>query len=113
MAGDYYRYLAEIMQGKNYGAKSTEFYKQAMALAEQTMEPTDACRLGLALNYSVCLYDINKDTPAACELAHKAFEDAIKKLDRLTEQEYKDGTLILQLLRDNLTLWTSEQALEQ
>ncbi|KAJ1881509.1 Regulatory protein PHO2, partial [Coemansia sp. RSA 486] len=29
-------------------------------------------------------------------------------LDNLSEESYKDSTLIMQLLRDNLTLWTSD-----
>ena len=32
----------------------------------------------------------------------------IAELDTLDEESYKDSTLIMQLLRDNLTLWTSE-----
>lgn len=28
-------------------------------------------------------------------------------------ESYKDSTLIMQLLRDNLTLWTSDQAEDQ
>ncbi|ETO00591.1 hypothetical protein RFI_36849 [Reticulomyxa filosa] len=48
----------------------------------------------------------------ACELAKKSFDAAIEKLDGLTDTNYKDSTLIMQLLRDNLTLWTSEQAEE-
>jgi len=42
-------------------------------------------------------------------LAKSAFDDAIAELDTLSEESYKDSTLIMQLLRDNLTLWTSEQ----
>ena len=45
----------------------------------------------------------------ACELAKKAFDDAIAELDTLDEESYKDSTLIMQLLRDNLTLWTSDE----
>ncbi len=46
----------------------------------------------------------------ACNLAKQAFDDAIAELDTLSEESYKDSTLIMQLLRDNLTLWTSDQA---
>uniref|UniRef100_A0A673GXB0 DEP domain-containing protein 5-like n=1 Tax=Sinocyclocheilus rhinocerous TaxID=307959 RepID=A0A673GXB0_9TELE len=45
----------------------------------------------------------------ACQLAKEAFDDAIGHLDNLNEDSYKDSTLIMQLLRDNLTLWTSDQ----
>lgn len=40
----------------------------------------------------------------------QAFDDAIAELDTLNEDSYKDSTLIMQLLRDNLTLWTSDAA---
>ena len=45
----------------------------------------------------------------ACHLAKQAFDDAIAELDTPSEESYKDSTLIMQLLRDNLTLWTSEE----
>ena len=46
--------------------------------------------------------------PLVC--SYQAFDDAIAELDTLNEESYKDSTLIMQLLRDNLTLWTSDQA---
>ena len=64
--------------------------------------------LRLALNYSVLHYEIRKDPAEACNLAKAAFEDAIGQIDGLSEDNYKDSALIMGLLRDNLTLWTSE-----
>lgn len=45
---------------------------------------------------------------SADRLAKDAFDNAIAELDTLSEESYKDSTLIMQLLRDNLTLWTSD-----
>uniref|UniRef100_A0A9L0RMG2 Tyrosine 3-monooxygenase/tryptophan 5-monooxygenase activation protein beta n=1 Tax=Equus caballus TaxID=9796 RepID=A0A9L0RMG2_HORSE len=36
-----------------------------------------------------------------------AFDEAIAELDTLNEESYKDSTLIMQLLRDNLTVSTA------
>ena len=44
----------------------------------------------------------------ACSMARAAFDDAIADLDNVEDEYYKDTTLIMQLIRDNLTLWTSE-----
>ena len=41
-------------------------------------------------------------------MARDAFDDAIADLDNVDDDFYKDATLIMQLLRDNLTLWTEE-----
>jgi 14-3-3 protein epsilon len=38
----------------------------------------------------------------------QAFDEAISQLDTLGEDSYKDSTLIMQLLRDNLTLWSAD-----
>jgi len=108
MTGDYYRYLSEFVSDKGYDKKAAEFYAKALDIAEKELTPTHPIRLGLALNYSVCYYEILKDKKRACELARDAFDKAISKLDQLDEAQYKDSTLIMQLLRDNLTLWTSD-----
>lgn len=41
-------------------------------------------------------------------MAKRAFDDAITEFDSVSEDSYKDSTLIMQLLRDNLTLWASD-----
>lgn len=66
--------------------------------------------MGLALNFSVFYYEILNSPDRACHLAKQAFDDAIAELDSLSEESYRDSTLIMQLLRDNLTLWTSSDS---
>jgi len=56
----------------------------------------------------VFYYEILNQPSEACKLAKEAFDNAIAELDQLQEDSYKDSTLIMQLLRDNLTLWTSD-----
>lgn len=106
MCGDYYRYLAEFKSDK-YASLAEEMYQSAMTAAKGLVE-THPTRLGLALNFSVCYYEILNNPQKACALAKDAFDNAIQKLDSLDDASYKDSTLIMQLLRDNLTLWTSE-----
>ncbi|KAK3830936.1 MAG: 14-3-3 protein [Linnemannia elongata] len=111
MKGDYYRYLAEFATGdkrKEASDKSLEAYKNASDVAITELPPTHPIRLGLALNFSVFYYEILNSPDRACHLAKQAFDDAIAELDTLSEESYKDSTLIMQLLRDNLTLWTSD-----
>ena len=57
-------------------------------------------------------YEILNSPDRACHLAKQAFDDAIAELDSLSEESYRDSTLIMQLLRDNLTLWTSSDNAE-
>ena len=115
MKGDYKRYIAEVAVGENREAtvgESEAAYEKAYNVAVAEMPSTHPIRLGLALNYSVYFYEIKNDQDKACTLAKKAFDDAISQLDDLNEESYKDSTLIMQLLRDNLTLWTADQAVD-
>lgn len=119
MKGDYYRYLAEVanpalkdsnkLADKDYVVEeSSKSYADALDIAKKDMHPTHPIRLGLALNYSVFFYEIMNSSEKACVLAKTAFDEAIAELDTLNEDSYKDSTLIMQLLRDNLTLWTAD-----
>ncbi|KAM1611685.1 hypothetical protein ACFX1Z_000449 [Malus domestica] len=111
MKGDYHRYLAEFKNGderKTAAEDTMVAYKAAQDIAVSDLAPTHPIRLGLALNFSVFYYEILNSLEKACSMAKQAFEEAIAELDTLGEESYKDSTLIMQLLRDNLTLWTSD-----
>jgi len=111
MKGDYYRYLAEFATSqdrKDAAESSLVAYKAASDISQEELPPTHPIRLGLALNFSVFYYEILNSSDRACRLAKAAFDDAIAELDTLSEESYKDSTLIMQLLRDNLTLWTAD-----
>ncbi|KAG0499583.1 hypothetical protein HPP92_004274 [Vanilla planifolia] len=111
MKGDYYRYLAEFKVGdqrKKAAENTLAAYKSAQDIATEAMAPTHPIGLGLALNFSVFHYEILNSPDRALEMAKQAFDEAIGELDNLEEESCKDSTLIMQLLRDNLTLWTSD-----
>jgi len=112
MQADYYRYIAEFTQGDEKSKASEnarKAYEAAKTVAEKDLAVTHPIRLGLILNYSVFQYEVLQNPEEACKMARTAFEDAIAELDNVAEDSYKDSTLIMQLLRDNLTLWTSDQ----
>ncbi|XP_008675640.1 14-3-3-like protein GF14-A [Zea mays] len=115
---DYHCYLAEFKTG----AERKDAYSPRLLQSPHTLSlrkasrragatavpPTHPIRLALALNFSVFYYEILSSPDRACSLAKQAFDEAISELDSLGEESYKDSTLIMQLLRDNLTLWTSD-----
>ncbi|XP_068706259.1 14-3-3-like protein 1 [Montipora foliosa] len=117
MKGDYFRYKAEVAaedgDRKEVQRQSEEEYEKALDFSKTKLVPTHPIRLGLALNFSVFYYEIKNNPDKACKLAKEAFDDSIADLDKLQEDSYKDSTLIMQLLRDNLTLWTSNQEGEE
>merc|ERR1712174_115275 len=106
-----YRYIAEYKSGGEKDAaaeKARAAHGDAEGVAKKDLAVTHPIRLGLALNYSVFMYEVLQKPDDACQMARTAFEEAIAELDNVAEDSYKDSTLIMQLLRDNLTLWTSD-----
>ena len=118
MKGDYYRYLAEVNTDpgsrENEAMEAQKAYEEAYVSSKEHMAPIHPVRLGLALNFSVFYYEILNETKKACELASSAFDDAIQDQDLHAggphDDDYKDAMLIMQLLRDNLAMWTSDSS---
>ena len=111
LKADYYRYRCEFEIGKRFKeacAKCENVYKEAYEIANKSLPISSSTRLGLALNYSVFFYEIKGMKEEACNIAKNAFDEAMKVLDDLEKSKPKDAILIIQLLKENLILWSNE-----
>ncbi len=111
MVGDYFRYMAESAQGDVLAKArdgALEHYKQADT-ASQSLQACNPIKLGLALNFSVFYYEVMQDNKKACELAESALQDAMNKIDDVDEETFRDAKSIIELLKENLTLWKEEE----
>jgi len=114
MQGDYYRYLAEFSeneQQQTHAGNANCSYAAAFNLAKHALPPTHPIRLGLALNFSVFYFEVMGKPDQACQLARESFDSAISQMEMLDEEQYKDSATIMQLLKDNLTLWQSDSSM--
>lgn len=112
MIGDYFRYIAENLEDEkkdNYAQKSLEAYEKAFADAS-SLSITNPIRLGLALNFSVFYYEVLNKQDKACSIAKETLEVAKQELANVDEEEdeYKDAFSIINLLQENLNMWSIE-----
>ncbi len=108
MVGDYYRYIAENAKGddlEQVKQKANEAYQKA---DEIKLAPCNPIKLGLALTFSVVNNEVLKDHSKACKLADDALQSALDKIDDLEEDDFRDAKSIIELLKENLTLWKEE-----
>ena len=111
LKADYYRYSVEFKKEedrKENSDKAKDAYTKAVEIAKKDLQKANPQYLGLALNYSVFLYEIDGQKQEAIRLADETFKGAVELLDELTEDEYSEATLVLQLLKDNVALWNEE-----
>jgi 14-3-3 protein epsilon len=107
MIGDYYRYMAESATGdklKQVSESALKFYNLAQEEA-QKLPACDPIKLGLALNFSVFHYEVINDSKQACKLAESALTEALSKLEDCDEDTFRDAKSIIELLKENLSLW--------
>ena len=116
LKGDYYRYKCEFATEKDFDdacSKAEKVYKEAYDIANKDIPISSSTRLGLALNYSVFFYEIKGLKEEACIIAKNAFDESLKVLDDLEKSKPKDTILIIQLLKENLILWSNEMNEEE
>tara|TARA_B110000503_G_C7001681_1_gene351812 strand:+ start:332 stop:691 length:360 start_codon:yes stop_codon:yes gene_type:complete len=111
MIGDYYRYTAEsasddkieeVKQGALAG------YNESQKLSK-SLNACNPIRLGLALNFSVFYYEVINDHKKACELGETALTEALEKIDDVDEETFRDAKSIIELLKENISLWKEEE----
>jgi len=111
MIGDYYRYVAECATPETneevkQGALNS--YQQA-STASQSLNACNPIRLGLALNFSVFHYEVMNQHKEACNLGEQALSDALEKIDDVDEETFRDAKSIIELLKENISLWKEEE----
>lgn len=111
MAGDYYRYIAESATGDKLNEVKNgalEYYNKATDIANKDLDACNPIRLGLALNFSVFYFEVMNDHKKACELGEHALQSALEKIDDCDEETFRDAKSIIELLKENLSLWKEE-----
>jgi 14-3-3 protein beta/theta/zeta len=111
MIGDYYRYAAESAPADKLDKVkegALQGYNEADKLAKN-LNPCNPIRLGLALNFSVFQYEVLKDHKRALELGEAALTEALEKIDDVDEETFRDAKSIIELLKENLSLWKEEE----
>ena len=110
MIGDYYRYVAESATAdklETVKSGALKGYEEADKLSK-SLNACNPIRLGLALTFSVFHYEVKNDHKKACELGEKALSEALEKIDDVDEETFRDAKSIIELLKENLSLWKVE-----
>mmetsp|Transcript_20011 Transcript_20011/g.37631 ORF Transcript_20011/g.37631 Transcript_20011/m.37631 type:complete len:232 (-) Transcript_20011:85-780(-) len=108
MQGDYFRYLAEWNRNDSkmtIAGEASTAYQEGLHEARE-LPPAHPVRLGLALNFSVFQHEVLKDTESAIATATEALTMASDSVDQIPEESRNDSLITMQLLSDNLQLWS-------
>jgi 14-3-3 protein epsilon len=110
MKADYYRYIAENVdtaQKEKYGNLSLASYNTATEAASSLLW-SNPIRLGLALNFSVFYFEVLEKHEEACKIAKDTLDQAKIEMQNADEDDdmYKDPYSIINLLQENLNMWT-------
>jgi len=114
LKGDFHRYIAEISVGDIYNRsieKAMQSYDSALDVVTPLYSPAHPARLSLELNRTVMMYEIMNDDERAINYSKSLLTEGLKDLDTLGEDDAAEARIILKLIKDNLTLWTTDPKL--
>jgi len=109
MIGNFYRYAAEcsnesaLIRVRDEGLKA---YLEADRLT-QNLPGFNHKRLSLCLNFSIFYNEVMNDSHRACDLAEMALSRALETIpvEEVEERSFKNSMSIIDLIKDNLTIW--------
>lgn len=111
--GDFHRYICEYFQGQIHlenSINAKECYQEAYNKSLANLDSTNSTRLSVSLTFSIFLYEIMHSIEDACLISKTAYDEAFKNLETLADPaQLRDCTSILQLIKDNFTLWSESQ----
>ncbi|XP_060561188.1 14-3-3 protein zeta-like [Ruditapes philippinarum] len=111
MQGDYYRYISEFSRdtaNDNVFENAKIAYAHAFELCRENLSPAHPLRLGIILNFSVFYYEILEAHETACDMVKESLAAGEEDLHNITQSARGDSSVLLQLLEDNLNIWSAE-----
>ena len=115
LRGQYYRYLSDVLeneQQKDANKNAINSFNEAFELIDN-LSVTNPIRLGFILNYAIFQYEFLDDIDTALKIAKENFEIGINQLEKVNDNnEYKNASSILMLLKQNIDMWNNEKEKE-
>jgi len=107
LIADFYRYIAIYSGDDRAKNLSEKFFLEVEKYAQLNLSEIHQTRIRTAHHRAKLHAEIFGDIATAVAIATRGFNDAVMNLDNIcTEDSYKGCTILLQLLRDDLTFWT-------
>ena len=107
LKGDYCKLLLDVdhLESSKWKLLYCQTFEEGRQ-ALDNLEPLSVIRLKTSLAASVFYYEVMNDQQKAMEIAKSAFDAAIPTLEEVNEESASEILMLLQLLRDNLTMWS-------
>ncbi|EFC37940.1 predicted protein [Naegleria gruberi] len=111
LKGDFYRHVLtvdpESAKDELLKEKCLNSYESGIETIK-SLSIVDPTRLSLIISLVVYYSDVLKDKKKAIEMAQSEFDKAIPEVDYLSDEWYREAILLLQILKDNIIMWSCE-----
>jgi 14-3-3 protein epsilon len=84
--------------------------EEALSTARVEFPAPNSLWLGVALDYSIFLFETQRQSKQAISVARTVLEDSAGLTNSGNETEFKERTRLQELIRQNLAGWTHDEA---